>query len=283
MDMRAIFGLVFMLGLTLAGAAVYMAKSYIGQQADAVEFQTEVLRRTGGFVEVLVVTTQKKYGQTLSQNEVRPILWPKNAVPQGAFTDKAALFPQNTTAPRYITRDMEPFEPILAVKVTTPGKQAGLNGDIETGQRAFALQVAVSDYLQTGDHVDLYWTSRQGGSGESLTRLIETRLNVINVDRNPQNVISDGSITSRSVTVAVTPEQVGRLAQAQATGSLVVSLVGIDDETDTGNIKIDNRQLLGIAESIPTPIAETAPAPQVCTVRSRRGTEVVVIPIPCTE
>ena len=272
-----------MLGLTLAGAAVYMAKSYIGQQADAVNFQTEVLNRTGGFVEVYVVTTQKKYGQTLSEADVRPILWPKNALPEGAFTDKASLFPADTTAPRFITRDMEVFEPILAIKVTDPGKQAGLNGDLEAGMRAFALQVAVSDYLQTGDHVDLYWTGRQDGSGESLTRLIETRLKVINVDRSAKNVVADGSITSRSVTVAVTPEQVGRLAQAQATGSLVMSLVGIGDETDSGTIKIDNRQLLGIAEIAPTPIAEAAPAPKVCTVRSRRGTEVVEIPIPCPE
>ncbi len=281
--MRAIFGLVFVVGLALAGAAVYMAKSYLGQQDDAAAFQAEVLRRTGGLVEVFVVNKPKKYGETLAIEDVQPILWPQNTLPEGAFVEQAKLFPTDTTAQRFITRDMEAFEPVLAVKVTEPGQQAGLNGDLSAGMRAFAIQVKASDFLQTGDHVDVYWSGTPDGSQSSLTRLIESQMKIIAVDRIKDNQISDGSIMSRSVTVAATPEQVGRLAQAQATGSLAMALVGIGDKSENPSIEIDNKQLLGIRPAAPVPVAEQAAAPKVCTVRSRKGTEVVEIPIPCSD
>lgn len=281
--MRTIFGLVFIVGLALAGAAVYLAKSYLGQQDEAAAFQAEVLRRTGGLVEVFVVNKPKKYGETLAAEDVQPILWPQNTLPEGAFVEKDKLFPTDNTALRFITRDMEAFEPVLTVKVTEPGAQAGLNGDLSAGMRAFAIQVEASDYLQTGDHVDVYWSGTPEGSQSSLTRLIESQLKIIAVDRYKDNKISDGSITSRSVTVAATPEQVGRLAQAQSTGALAMSLVGIGDQTQNPAIEIDNNQLLGIKPAAAVPVAEQAAAPKVCTVRSRKGTEVVEIPIPCSQ
>lgn len=281
--MRAIFGLVFLVGLALAGAAVFLAKSYLGQQEAATAFQSEVLRRTGGLVEVFVVNKPKKYGDTLAAEDVQPILWPKNTLPEGAFVEKDMLFPTETTAPRFVTRDMEAFEPVLAVKVTEPGAQAGLNGDLSAGMRAFAIQVKASDYLQTGDHVDVYWSGTPEGSNSSLTRLIESQMKIIAVDRIADDKISDGSITSRSVTIAASPEQVGRLAQAQATGALAMSLVGIGDQTQNPAIEIDNNELLGIKPAEAVPVAEQVAAPKICTVRSRKGTDVVEIPIPCAQ
>ena len=281
--MRAIFGMVFIVGLALAGAAVFLAKTYLGQQEAATAFQAEVLRRTGGLTEVFVVNKPKKYGETLAAEDVQPILWPANTLPEGAFVEKDKLFPTDTTALRFVTRDMEAFEPVLAVKVTEPGAQAGLNGDLSEGMRAFAIQVEASDYLQTGDRVDVYWSGTPEGAQSSLTRLIESQMKIIAVDRYKDNQISDGSITSRSVTVAATPEQVGRLAQAQSTGSLAMSLVGIGDQTQNPAIEIDNNQLLGIKPAAAVPVAEQVAAPKICSVRSRKGTDVVEIPIPCSD
>jgi len=248
--MRAIFGLVFVVGLALAGAAVFLAKSYLGQQEAAAAFQAEVMQRTGGLIEVIVAAKPKDYGDTLAIEDIQTILWPKNALPEGVFTDKAELFPEDDTAPRYITRRIEAFEPILAVKVTQPGQQAGLNGALEAGMRAFAINVAVSDLLQVGDHVDLYWTGIPSNGGAELTRLIESRLKIIAIDRQTDEGLSDGTITQRSLTVSVTPQQVGRLAQAQATGKLVTSLVGLEDTTQGGAVEIDGNGLLSISAPV---------------------------------
>jgi pilus assembly protein CpaB len=280
--MRAIFGLVFAIGLALAGMAVYLAKSYLGQQEAATEFQTTVMQRTGGLVEVVVAAKPKNYGDVLKPEDIQIILWPKNALPEGVFTDKSVLFPADNATPRYITRRVEAFEPIMAVKVTEPGQQAGLNGALEAGMRAFAINVNVSDLLQVGDFVDLYWTGIPANGKSEITRQIESRLKIIAIDRAADEGLSVGTITTRSMTVAVTPQQVARLAQAQATGKLVTSLVGLTDISSGGAVEIDSNGLLGISDPTVEPVAEVAAAPKVCTIRTRKGGEVVEIPIPCS-
>jgi pilus assembly protein CpaB len=280
--MRTMFGLVFALGLALAGVAVYLAKSYLGQQEAAAAFQAAVMQRTGGLVEVVVAAKPKDYGDELKPEDIQTILWPKNALPEGVFTDKAVLFPADNATPRYITRRIEAFEPIMAVKVTEPGQQAGLNGALEAGMRAFAINVEVSDLLQVGDYVDLYWTGVPMNGSAEITRQIESRLEIIAIDRANEEGLSAGAITSRSLTVAVTPQQVARLAQAQATGTLVTSLVGLTDTTDGGAVEIDGNGLLGINAPVVEAISEEVAAPKVCTIRTRKGGEVVDIPIPCS-
>src|SRR3990167_4312094 len=174
--------------------------------------------------------------------------------------------------------EMEQFEPVLAMKVTEPGEQAGLNGSIERGMRAFAIKVDAADFLQPGDHVDIYWTGAVSGNDGELTRLIETKVKIIAVDRSPKKGLSDGAIAARTMTVAATPEQVARLAQAQATGRLVMSLVGMGDDSAAGFVEVDSDALLGIEQQTAAKIEEE----KVCTIRTRKGADVLEIPIPCT-
>lgn len=276
--MRLIFGLVLAIGMALAAAAVYMAQGYINKTETALQEELRIKARTGGLVEVFVVNKAKNYGDPLLTEDVQVIYWPKNALPEGIFVDGAALFPNEAKAPRYVLRQMEKFEPILAVKVTEPGEQAGLNGSIEQGMRAFAIKVEAADFLQPGDRVDVYWTGSVQGMNGEITRLIETAVKIIAVDGNAKGA-ADGQIQNRSMTVAATPEQVGRLAQAQATGRLVMALVGNGDMIASGAVEIDTQGMLGIQAALPAAEIEAA---KTCTIRTRKGSDVVEIPIPCT-
>lgn len=277
--MRMMFGLVLVAGVALAGSAVYMAKGYISKTETALQKELELKKATGGFVEVYVVNKPRNYGDPLTKDDVQKSYLPKNALPENTFADIAVLFPENSDEPRFVLRQMEKFEPILAVKVTEPGEQAGLTGELEKGMRAFAIKVEAADFLQTGDRVDIYWTGATEGASGEITRLIEGSMKIIAVDRDPKSKGGDGSIQSRTMTVAASPEQVARLAQAQATGRLVMSLVGMGDDTATGKIEVDTGSMLGITAA-PTPVA--VEAAKVCTIRTRKGADVVEIPIPCT-
>lgn len=277
--MRLIFGLVLMAGLALAGAAVYMAKGYISKQEMAAQNEKVIRQKTGGLIEVFVVNKPKNYGDTITKEDVQLSYWPKNAMPEGTFTDMAVLFPEDKAEPRYVIRQMETFEPLLAVKVTEPGEQAGLTGELEPGMRAFAIKVEAADFLQPGDRVDLYWTGAIQGTDGDTTRLIESAMKIIATDRSVEGGVSDAAIQSRTMTVAATPEQVARLAQAQATGRLVMALVGTGDEVALGQIEVNSNQLLGIEAQQPVAVAEAA---KTCSVRTRKGSEVIEMPIPCT-
>ena len=130
--------------------------------------------------------------------------------------------------------------------------------------------------MRPGDHVDVYWTG--DSRGREVTKLIDTQLKLLAVDQ-----IADGDRSAptiaRTVTVAATPNQVGALAQAQSSGRLSLSLVGAGDDTEVAAVEVDQNQLLGIREEK----AVVAEKEKVCTIKTRKGAEVVEIPIACNE
>ena len=281
--MRAVFGLVLLVGIALAGGAVYMAKQYMAELSR----QKVAAKPAVPTTTVFVAQRPLRYGEKLDKESVRPVKWPVDAIPEGAFTKAEELFPGNTDKPRIVLRAMEKDEAILAVKVTEPGEDAGLTSRLAKGMRAFTIKVdvasGVSGFLRPGDRVDVYWTGSvrgavEGASGE-ITRLIESAMELVAVDQTAGRDVT-GATIARTVTVAATPEQVAALALAQSTGRLTLALVGALDETVTkAAIEIDQRKLLGIPEVQPVaPVKEE----RVCTIRTRRGAEVVDIPIPCT-
>lgn len=281
--MRMVFGLVLLAGLALAGGAVYMAKNYIGA------YQAELARAQQNQAQVVptqtvyVATRQLKYGEPLRADDVRPVAWPQTAIPEGTYSDLAALFPENEDEPRLILRAMEKDEAVLSVKVTEPGEDIGLTSRLAKGMRAFAIRVdvasGVSGFLRPGDRVDVYWTGRieTGNRGGDVTQLIDTSVRLIAVDQNDES--TSGARIARTVTVAVRPEQVAALAQAQSTGTLSLALVGVGDDTRASEIQVDQMSLLGLQQAAPAPVAERK---RECSIRTRRGAEVVAIPIPCT-
>lgn len=288
--MRLVFGLVLVLGLGLAGFAVYMAKNYIqGYQA---QLALERSQRAPAIdtVDVYVAERALAYGETLLKADVRLTAFPKSSLPEGVYQTYEDLFPEGEDEPRTVLRTMEKNEAVLAVKVTGPGEDAGLTSQLSRGMRAFAIKVdvssGVSGFLRPGDYVDVYWTGKIGGEGVrtegnstgDVTKLIDTGIKLIAVDQVSGGERTQASI-ARTVTVAVRPQQVAALAQAQATGRLALSLVGAMDDTIAEVIEVDQHSLLGITEAV---VAEQAPEEEVCSVRTRRGAEVVVSMIPCT-
>lgn len=279
--MRIVFGLVLVLGIGLAGFAVYMAQGYINQT------QMELARERANkasqvpTVGVFVVKRDIQFGEHLTKDDVVAIAWPQNALPEKAFTDAAVLFPDNTDKPRIVVRAMEKFEPLLATKVTEPGEDAGLTSRLKAGMRAFAIRVdvasGVSGFLRPDDRVDIYWTG-SAGSGGDLTRLIEANVSIVAIDQSADADRTGSAIIARTITVEASPQQVARLAQAQATGRLALSLVGSGEQNSAEAVEVDGNQLLGIQEREVVQVEEE----KVCTIKTRRGAEVVEIPIPCT-
>lgn len=286
--MRMIFGLVLVVGIALAGGAVMMAKNYIAAYQNELARERAARPEAVPTVEVFVAERPLRYGEVLDPDAVRAVRWPENAIPEGAFVEKAALFPENSDDRRVVLRSMEKDEAILAVKVTEPGEDAGITSRLQKGMRAFAIRVdvasGVSGFLRPGDRVDVYWTGTVGRLGNEdhrrgeITKLIEAGVQLIAIDQKAGGDL-EGTVIARTVTVSVRPEQVAALAQAQSTGSLSLALVGADDDTTAGRIEIDQRDLLGIEAA---EVAVEVEAPKVCTVRQRRGAEVLEIPIPCT-
>lgn len=285
--MRMVFGLVLLVGIALAGGAVYLAKDRIAQYQLANAQAQAALAQVVPTKAVYVAASPLKYGQKLTKEDVRVVQWPENAIPEGSFLEEEALFPSNTDELRVVLRAIEKDEAIMAVKITEPGEDTGLTSRLEPGKRAYAIKVdvssGVSGFLRPGDRVDVYWTgrvslARNDDKGE-VTKLIEAGIKLIAIDQSAGGELDETTIAS-TVTVSATPQQVAALAQAQQTGNLSLSLVGAGDESIASAIEVDQRSLLGIKAQ---EIKEEVAAEKVCTIRTRRGAEVVELPIPCAE
>ncbi len=277
--MRILFGLVLLIGIGLAGFAVYMAQGYVERQQAQLAQERKKQDQIVPTTEVYVLTQPLRYGQKLSKDDVRLVRWPVDAVPEGAFTTEEALFPEGEDELRSVTRAMEKDEAVLRVKVTEPGEDAGVGSRLAAGMRAFALRVdvasGVSGFVRPGDRVDIYWTgSPPGGEGGEFTKLIDTNVRIIAIDQTADQD-RNSPLVARTVTIEATPQQVASFAQAQASGRLSLSLVGANDETASEVVQVDQRMLLGIER-------RTIQQQEVCTIRTRKGAEIVEVPIECT-
>ncbi|WP_112308958.1 Flp pilus assembly protein CpaB [Pseudogemmobacter bohemicus] len=274
--MRAIFGLVLIIGVALAGFAVYMAQGYIQNSETKMNAALERERQTGKLVQVFALKKPVKYGDGIVKANVQQVWVQEKFMPPGAYTDGDVLFPPGATKPRFAMRSMETNEILLNTRLTEPGQVAGLAGKLDPGMSAFQVRVSsasgVAGFVMPDDLIDIYWTGA-GGTGE-ITQLIESAMRVIAVDSaTDQSEARSGS--ARTITVAASREQVARLAQAQSSGRLTMSVVSGPADPNASKVEIDRNTLLGVEAQ------EVAVAAEPCYRTTRKGTDVVKEEIPC--
>lgn len=285
--MRMVFGLVLILGMGLAGFAVYLARGYIGDYQAQLAMEREARSQMIETVNVFVSNRALRYGERLREEDVREVRWPVESLPEGVFHQTENLFPNGTGERdlRTIVRAMEEGEAILAIKVTGPGEDAGVSSRLGKGMRAFAIKVdvssGVSGFLRPGDRVDVYWTGKAFSTNEDrrgleLTQLIETSVKLLAVDQVADEDRNTTTI-ARTVTVEATPQQVAAFAQAQATGRLTLSLVGAEEDQTAEAVSINSLDLLGIQQTQ----VVAAQVERICTIKTRRGAEIIETPITC--
>ena len=285
--MRLVFALVLLLGIGLAAIAVHFTNGYVSEQRAELEAQRAAASQVVETTEVFITTRAIRYGEPMTENDMTSVLWPSNAVPEGAFTSGKDIFPQGVSVRRIALRAMERGEAVLEVKVSEPGADAGITSRLKPGMRAFAINVneqsGVSGFLRPRDRVDVYWTGtvEVNNRAQRITRLINTGLELIAIDQSA-DIDRSGAQVAGTVTVEVTPQQVAILTQAQATGTLSLSLVGNDATSEIATFEVDQNKMLGseVAEEVAAP--QRAPE-RVCTIKTRKGADVVEIPIPCSD
>lgn len=289
--MRLIVVLVLALGIGLAGLAVYMAQGQIAQFQHERDMLLAAQANAPQLANMVVAKKKLEYGQRFTQDDLEVIQVQADKRPEGAFTRisaaqgtpeaQHAAFLEGETRPRAALRSIEINEPVLASKVTEPGVDAGIMANLAPNMRAFTIQVdvasGVSGFLRPGNMVDVYWSGAIDNT--PVTKLIQPNLRLIAIDQSADADRSEETKIARTVTAEVTPEQVAALTLAQSTGRLTLSLVGMQDTTQVGAIEINRDSLLGIqaAEVVKTE------APKVCTIKTRKGGELVETEIPCAQ
>ena len=178
--MRSPFALVLLLGLALAGTAVWLVQGSIAAKEAELAEARAVGEQVVPLTQVWATATPLRYGEAVREDALTLVDWPAHAVPEGAYVAEAgadALFPEDDARPRLVLRAMDEGEIVLAAKVSAPGGEAGITARLEPGMRAFSIRVdeatGVSGFLRPGDLVDVFWTGRIGET--ESTRLVRGR------------------------------------------------------------------------------------------------------------
>ena len=278
--MRIVFALVLILGVALAGGAVYFASQQFSANESRIAELKKRVSKNVEMTDVYVAANELNYGQVLTKEDVKTVEWPVNSIPETAFTEIEDLFGVEDDGDfRTVIRVVDPGEILLSTKVTNLGEDAGVASRLAKGMRAFTLHVdvasGVSGFLRPGDKVDVYWTG-QVSRGDTVTKLIMDNIALMAIDQTSGEA-SNAPTVAKTVTVSVSPKTVAALAQAQSTGKLLLSLRGVDDETTSEAIEVTQNDLLGRVEAK----EEVQEAAKICTIKTRKGAEVIEVPITC--
>lgn len=188
-------------------------------------------------VPVLVADMDLNFGDHLTQQSVRLVNMPENALPLGSYSGFDDLF-INPELPTVALTHMVANEPVLDFKISGPGGRGSLSAIIGEDMRAVAIRVndvaGVGGFIVPGDYVDVMMTRDMDPTkpgGDKVTSLLVQKLKVLGTDQNNNQQASAPQVV-QTVTLEVENEQAQKLILGMTVGKLSLTLrrVGETDE-----------------------------------------------------
>ncbi|MGI9414901.1 MAG: Flp pilus assembly protein CpaB [Hyphomicrobiales bacterium] len=230
------FKLAIALGMAVlcAGAAAYMSNAWF--QSQFARFQDMAKQpETVPAQTVIVAAKELEYGVALTPAMLKPIPWPADEIPQGAFMTTKDLLAKGSRA---VLTPMARNEPILSTKVTKPGEPASLSAMLEDGHKAVTIRVddvlGVAGLIKPGDRVDVLWTRTEGSSRrKNYTEVLLQNVKVLAIDQKvDEGNKKSGKTTgyAKAVTIEVGTLQSQKVALATSVGKLYLTLRDVGQE-----------------------------------------------------
>ncbi len=245
-----------------AAAAVvgYYGLTSLAAQASA--------RNSAHYQNVVVTATDLTFGVKLDRAMLRTVRYPKESVPQGAFSSV------DSVAGQTIKVFMSAREPVTAIKLSSRG--GGLSMLVRPSMRASSLEVnqvsGVSGFVLPGDRVDVLVTvDPRNAVEEAITRTVLQNIEVLAAGQKTAQQ-DNKPITVQSVTLLVDPQGAETLALALHEGKIHLVLRNPEDHELADVEAISTREMLG-----QRPL-EARPAVRRAAVRSTREPTAVVRP-----
>jgi pilus assembly protein CpaB len=178
--------------------------------------------------DVIVAARDFKEEEILKTDMVKTIRMVKSAVPVGSFSSFKDV------EERWVKTTMLEGDVVVEKKLGPKGSPPGLVANIPKGMRAFAVEVTeqsgVSGFILPSHHVDVVrYESNEKNKNQRGETILQNVLVLAagQVFSRPE----EKAVQGRTVTLAVTPEQVDLLVAARAKGPLSLSLRGVNDHS----------------------------------------------------
>lgn len=213
MNGRSIFILALAVGLGLI-AMIFTRRMLSSRPAGADDTR-----------EVLVAARDFKEEEILKPDMVTVIRMPSSAVPPNAFSSYADV------QDRWVKNVMLEGDILVEKKLGPKGTPPGLVANIPHGMRAFAIDVTeqsgVSGFILPGHHVDVIRHDTNDKNEHQAQTILQ---NVLVLAAGQVFTRQDErAVQSRTVTLALKPDEVDILVAARAGSNLSLALRGVND------------------------------------------------------
>ncbi len=217
--------LMIILATVFGSAAVFFANTWISNQAP--RQMAAIVQPVEEQATIVVAAKDFVFGDPLQAETLKEIPWAKSSVPEGAFSKISEL---TVDGRRVALASISTNEAILKWKISGAGGRASLSTTVTEGMRAVAIRVddvvGVGGFVLPGDRVDLLYTrsANRNNEKESATNdVLVQNVRVLAIDQVVDQK-NEKPVVARVVTVEVLAQDAQKVALAQNTGSVMLSL-----------------------------------------------------------
>jgi pilus assembly protein CpaB len=179
---------------------------------------------------LVVASRAVKYGEKLDAGMLKVIKVPKNAIPEGSFTNVAQALAADHGGAPVVLVPLAAHEAVLPAKLSGPGARPSVAAEITEGMRAYTLKVndasGVGGHALPGDRVDVVLMRDLTPSGQQrnyISYVVVQNARLLGVDLNADPT-SNKPASPSTATIEVSVEDSQKLSIASTVGSLSLAL-----------------------------------------------------------
>ena len=255
--MRRRFLLILICASVIGFLASFLVYRVVSQAASARSDESE---------SIVVATVDLGLADTVTSQHIKLVSWPKASVPPGALRTTAEA------EGRVVRSSVVAGEPLIDGKLAPQlsGRGGIMPMLIPEGQRGVTIRVdeamRESGFVLPNSRVDVLVSMPKAGTNEKVAKVILQDVTVLASGQTVE-MKDNKPVTNTTVTLALTPQQVERLAVAQSEGRLMLVQRNLRDTQFVRTPGATPSSLLSdIApapspEHKPTALARSAPLP----------------------
>jgi pilus assembly protein CpaB len=221
------------LAAVAAGGAAFLARGLLGGGTPAVQASQAP---QVAMSEVLVAASDLAPGQKLMPEQVRWQKWPRASVDSSFMTQQTTPNLETAIKALIVRSPIVTGEPITDSKVVHSDAAGFMAATLMPGMRAVSITVSITSlaggFILPNDRVDLMLTSQVAGDSHrfrATTFLHNVRILAIDQASDPKNGNQKPVSDVKTATLELSPIQAERVARAQASGTLSLSLRPLAD------------------------------------------------------
>jgi pilus assembly protein CpaB len=261
---------------TIFGAALVtaaLATFGIYRVLQASKAQNRVITRP-----VVIAFKDVSEGKAIDRASVTVAEWPVNTIPAGAYASVDSVVNRVTRV------DVFRGEVIVPGRLAPDGTGPGLQVKINPGKRALSVKIddvsGLNGMVQPNSRVDVLVVTRDSKTQKDVAKTFMSNMRVLAVGTINQTSVDNRPIQAATVSLEVTPAEAERLAIAQGTGRIQLSLRGYGDPDSIRTTGANSDDVLAQLRTAPVAIVDPAPAHRASSGSGRRPAPVQQAPAP---